>query len=68
MRYLLALLVFVLGLEGLDRALLGRAMDSMKPPREPKAFHALLKGSLIPEPPPPPPPPIPIPPGDWMFN
>ena len=67
MRYLLALLVFVLGLEGVDRALLGRAMDSMKPPRKPDAFHALIKAPVLPEPPPPPPP-IDIPPGDWMFN
>ena len=63
---MLALLVFVLGLEAVDRALLQRAMESMKPPREPSAFHALTKGPLLPEPPPPPPPPPP-PLGDYAF-
>lgn len=57
MRYVLALMVVLLGLEGVDRALLERAMAAMKPPREPAALHALIKAPLLPEPPPPPPPP-----------
>jgi hypothetical protein len=54
MKYMLALLVFVLGLEGVDRALLERAMESMKPPRRPDALHMLLHPPRVPPPPPPP--------------
>ena len=56
---MLALMVFVLGLEGVDRALIERGMASLKPPRAPNALHALLDPPLIP-PPPPPPPPMPL--------
>lgn len=67
MRYMLALMVLVLGLEGVDRALLERAMDEMKPPRVPLAMRALAQGKLQREPrlyPPPPPPPPKEMPGD----
>ena len=71
MKFMLALLVLVLGLEGVDRALLDRAMESMKPPREPAAFRALAMASAVPKPslpPPPPPPPDPGDPSDWAMN
>ena len=32
---MLALLVVIIGLEGVDRALLEHAMESMEPPRQP---------------------------------
>ena len=57
---MLALLVIILGLEGVDRALLERSMESMKPPREPFECRLLAQGKLkrdlerIPLPPPPP--------------
>ena len=54
---MLALLVVIIGLEGVDRALLERAMESMKPPREPAALRALVHPPDLPPPPPPPPPP-----------
>ena len=55
MRYLLALLVLVLGLEGVDRALLERAMESMTPPPLPDLMHPPAIPTL-----PPPPPPAPV--------
>lgn len=63
MRYLLALMVFLIGLEGVDRALLERGMASLKPPREPAALRALVNPPDVP-PPPPPPPSLPAIPGD----
>ena len=62
---MLALLVFVLGLEGVDRALLERAMESMKPPPRPDALQMLLNPPPL-QPPPPPPPKIVNP--DWLDN
>ncbi len=59
MKYVLALLVFVLGLEGVDRALIERGMASLKPPHAPNALQALLHPPLLTSPPPPPPPPPP---------
>ncbi len=56
MKYVLALMVFVLGLEGVDRALLERGMEAMKPPRVTHAWHELLDPEPVPAPPPPPPP------------
>ena len=54
---MLALLVLVLGLEGVDRALLERDMESMKPPGEASALRELATPPGVPPPPPPPPPP-----------
>lgn len=51
---MLALLVIVIGLEGVDRALLEHAMESMKPPRQPAALSALEQPPDLPPPPPPP--------------
>lgn len=63
---MLTLLVLVLGLEGVDRALLERAMGSMNPPSQPAALHALLHPPKLPGPPPLPPRQIP---GDsWVGN
>lgn len=53
---MLALLVLVIGLEGVDRALLERAMESMKPPRMPDTLRALVHPDPGGPPPPPPPP------------
>ncbi|HEV7241771.1 MAG TPA: hypothetical protein VGQ36_21235 [Thermoanaerobaculia bacterium] len=62
---MLALLVFLLGLEGVDRALIEREMESMKPPREPIALRALGQWRVM-DPLPQPPPPAPLP-GDKEF-
>ena len=51
---MLALLVLALGLEGVDRALLDRAMESLKPPTQPAALHTLLHPEKLYIPPPPP--------------
>ncbi len=56
MKYMLALMVFLLGLEGVDRALLERGMESMKPPRMTNALRELLHPEPMPAPLPPPPP------------
>ena len=62
---MLALLVFVLGLEGVDRALLERTMGSMKPPPRPDALQLLLNPPPL-QPPPPPAPKIVDP--AWVDN
>ena len=66
MKYLLTLLVLVLGLEGVDRALLERAMGSMIPPSQPAALHALLHPEKLYVPPPPPPLPSKLPGDSWV--
>ena len=53
---MLALLVVVIGLEGVDRALLERAMGSIHPPQQPAAWWALLHPEPLKMQPPPPPP------------
>ena len=65
---MLTLLVLAIGLEGVDRALLERAMDSLIPPRQPSAWYGLLHPEPIKAPPPPPPPSKQVTGDAWVGN
>lgn len=52
-RLLFAVLIAVLGMEGIDRGLLERDMSSLRPAARPSALQALLAPPPLPPPPPP---------------